>query len=71
MSREKGQTSFEYIFMLAVVTIIAVSAMTKIKDYLINNPNGVFNSYLSGYQRILNNNSGSMQGMYKRFSVRK
>jgi len=71
MKNEKGQTSVEYVLLIAVMITIAVTFFGKLNEYIITNPDSVMNRYLGGFQRILGSPDGpsGVSGSYKRFRL--
>lgn len=66
--KEFGQTTVEYILMLAVVVAVGIKILKTFEDYLIKNPNSFINIYLNDFKSNLGDpNSGG----YKFFKLRK
>ena len=63
---EKGQTSVEYIMLIAVIAIVSLSAFRNIEDYIISNPNGLLNGYLTRLSSSFDPQRG-----YKTFILRR
>jgi hypothetical protein len=71
MKNEKGQTSVEYVLLIAVMITIAVTFFGKLNEYIITNPDSVLNRYLGGFQQVLGSPDGNsgVSGSYKRFRL--
>ena len=67
---QKGQTSVEYILLLAVIAVISSGLFSKIEQYIVSNPDSILNSYMSGLSGVFGD-SGSGQFKYKRFILRR
>jgi Flp pilus assembly pilin Flp len=68
--KEKGQTSVEYILMIAVISVIASGIFSKFEKYIYSNPDSMINTYIGGLSDVFGN-SGSGQFKYKRFILRR
>lgn len=66
---EKGQTSVEYILIIAVITVVTTSVFTKLEGYLITNPDSFKNQYLGAYKNMFD--GGNLNSSYKWFAVRR
>jgi len=64
--KQSGQTSMEYLLMLAVSIGLGMTFMKKVQEYLVDNPNSYINNYLNSYKEIFS--SGSPGG-YKRYRI--
>ena len=60
--REKGQTSVEYLLVVAVAAGMCVTFFKKFQGYLIDNPNSYMNIHKAYYERMFD-----PQLKYKRF----
>ncbi len=64
---EKGQSSVEYILLVGVMISVAIAFFGKLNDYLIDNPDSMLNSYLSGYDNVFG--SDGVNASYKRYRL--
>ncbi|MBY0516286.1 MAG: class III signal peptide-containing protein [Bacteriovoracaceae bacterium] len=71
MKDEKGQTSVEYILLLAVMISVSIAFFKKVDGYVVSNPDSMVNRYLSGFGNILGSSSGTngVSGSYKTFRL--
>jgi uncharacterized protein (UPF0333 family) len=67
---DKGQTSVEYILLIAVISIIASGLFAKFEKHIYSNPDSLINTYIGGLSDVFGN-SGSGQFKYKRFILRR
>ncbi len=65
--RQKGQTSLEYMLMLAVSISLGMVFMKKMSTYFLENPNSFLVKSLNQYKIIL----GKPEDRYKTFRVLK
>jgi Flp pilus assembly pilin Flp len=66
----KGQAAIEYIMMIAVVAMLTISVMTKIKTYMVDRPDSFLNSYLNSFQTVFGGtDTQGSQLTYKRFKL--
>lgn len=65
----KGQVIIEYMLMLAIVVIIAVSTYKKINGYFFEN-GGFFSRYANGMSQVFSAGNG-VNLKYKKFSIRR
>ena len=63
-SCEKGQTSVEYILLVGVMIVISITFFTKVREYMLTNPDSIINRYLSGFESSFGNGRG-----FKRFRL--
>jgi Flp pilus assembly pilin Flp len=68
--KDKGQTSVEYILLIAMVAIISSTLFGNLEKFIISNPDSVLNTYLTGLSDVFGS-SGSGQFKYKRFILRR
>lgn len=68
---EKGQTSVEYILLLAVVMAVLSNLLPRIQEYLISNPNSLQNTVLSGFGNTMEGFNNGFNGQYQRFTLRR
>ena len=72
MKDQKGQTSVEYILLVAVMIIIAIAFFDKVNKFVLDNPDSLVNRYLGGFQNVFGSpesgNSG-VSGQYKTFRL--
>jgi hypothetical protein len=66
---QKGQTSVEYIMMIALVAVVSMSVFRKVEGYLISNPDSFKNRYLGQYKNMFENGSVNLQ--YKHFTLKR
>ncbi len=66
---EKGQTSVEYILLLAVVAVVMTSVFGKLEGYLLSNPDSFKNRYLGNYKTMFD--GGSTNLAYKFFTIKR
>ena len=71
LNNEKGQTMTEYILLILVVTVIAISVFKKLDEYLITNPDSFLSTYLLSYKSTLEGANANFEGRYLRFKVRR
>ncbi len=71
LNNEKGQTMTEYILLILVVTVIAISVFKKLDEYLITNPDSFLSTYLLSYKSTLEGGNANFEGRYLRFKVRR
>ncbi len=64
--REKGQTSVEYLLVVAVAVSMCVTFFKKFQGYLLDNPNSYMNGQKAFYQKMFD-----PQLKYKRFYLRR
>ncbi len=72
MKDQDGQTSVEYILLVAVIIFIAISFIDKVNKYVIENPDSLVNAYLGGFEKIFGSSgagSGGVNGQYKTFTL--
>jgi hypothetical protein len=62
--KEKGQTSIEYLLMIATVAALGTTFFNKFNGYLIENPDSYMNIQLKVYERVYNPGHG-----FKRFRL--
>lgn len=63
---QRGQTMVEYLLMLVVVVAVMASVFEKLEGYMVSNPDSFLNTYVQGFSRAFNPESG-----YKRFTIRR
>ena len=64
---QKGQTSLEYLLMIAVSLTLGFTFQKKMEEYFFNNPNSFISKSLRNYKVLF---SGTVNGRpYKRFQV--
>lgn len=63
-SCEKGQTSVEYILLVAVMIFMSITFFNKVREFMLTNPDSIINRYLSGFDSSFGNGRG-----YKRFRL--
>ena len=68
---EKGQTSIEYILLLAVIMGIMSNLLPRIREYMIENPNSLQNTVLGGFGNTLEGFNNGFDGKYQRFTLRR
>jgi Flp pilus assembly pilin Flp len=66
---ERGQTAVEYIFMLAVMSIIVLNLFGRLKGYLYENPDSLLGKFTSSIASTFND--GQLNMAYKRFALLK
>lgn len=71
LKSEKGQTTVEYVLMIAVIAVVMTNLFKKLEGYLITNPDSFKNQYLGGYKNMFGGDNGSFQGQYKWFTIRR
>jgi hypothetical protein len=54
LKSQKGQTSVEYILMIAVAVSFGLTFMKKMDEYVIKNPNGLIGAPLKKFTNVLN-----------------
>lgn len=72
MKNEKGQTSVEYILLLAVMIPLCITFFTKVTDFVVDNPDSLVNRYLGGFSNVFGSPDGGTSGVsgeYKRFRL--
>ena len=67
--KSKGQAMIEYLLMVVVVVILAVSAYEKLNTYFFE-PGGFFARYATGVNKIFSAGNG-LNLKYKRFSLKR
>ncbi len=67
--QESGQTSVEYMLLVAVMITVGVSFFDRFEAYLVDNPDSFINSTLGSYSDIMG--GGGINAQYKRFSIRR
>ena len=65
-----GQTSVEYILLIATIAVISTSLFKTLDKFIISNPDSILNTYLDGLSGVFGA-SGSGQFKYKRFILRR
>lgn len=70
-SKEKGQTSVEYILMILVVIFVGGAMFKKVEGFLISNPDSLKNTYLGDYKDMFGGDNGGFRGQYKRFTIKR
>ncbi|MGK0368000.1 MAG: hypothetical protein ACI9QD_001140 [Thermoproteota archaeon] len=68
---QKGQASFEYILLIAVISFVAFALFAKIEAYMVTNPDSLVNKYLSSYTDMFGANTNGLNLRYKRFYIRR
>ncbi len=68
---ERGQTSVEYILLMAVVVGILSTIFPRIQAFLIENPNSLQNTVLSGFGDTVEGFNNGFSGRYERFTLRR
>lgn len=66
---EKGQTSVEYILLLAVMIPLSITFFTKVTDFVVDNPDSLVNRYLGGFTKVLGSTSGGTTGVDGKYKV--
>lgn len=66
-----GQTSVEYILMIAVLAAVAVPLFKQLEAYIVSNPNSILNTTLESYKSMFGGDNGGLTLAYKRFSIRR
>ena len=72
MKDEQGQTSVEYVLLLAVMIFIAIAFFEKVNAFVVDNPDSLMNRYLGGFTRVLGSpatGNNGVDGQYKTFSL--
>lgn len=62
--KEAGQTSLEYMLLIAVMAGLSLTFFKKMEDYFIKNPNSMINQRL----KVFGNTLGSAEN-YERFRI--
>lgn len=60
--KEKGQTSVEYLLLVAVAAAICITFFKKFQGYLLTNPDSYMNVQKAFYEKLFDS-----QSKYKRF----
>ena len=66
---QKGQTSVEYILLVAVVVVIMQSIFTQLNDLILNDTDSIQNRYLNSYKEIFSGDSSNGSKNFKRFQI--
>lgn len=66
---EAGQTSVEYILLIAVIFVISASVFKKLEGYLLTDPDSFKNRYLGAYKNMFD--GGRVNASYKAFTIRR
>jgi Flp pilus assembly pilin Flp len=67
----KGQTSVEYILLIAVIASVSIPLGKKLEGYIIGNPNSVVGKMINSYKDMFGGENGGVTLNYKRFSLRR
>lgn len=59
--KQLGQTTVEYIFLLALVVLITLSLFKKLNEYLVENPDSFLNRYLDQFKANLSSEGGGSE----------
>jgi hypothetical protein len=70
---QKGQTTVEFVLLVAVISIVALGFFRQLEGYLINNPNSLVNTYLSSFSTLFGSDrAGSgVNGRYKTYRLKR
>lgn len=71
MKNEKGQTTVEYILLIAVIVGIMLSVFQQLEEYLVTGPNSLQNKFIGSFQKNISGRNSSFEGKYKYFRVRR
>jgi hypothetical protein len=63
-----GQTSVEYVLLIAMSVTLGIAFMKKMDEYVISNPNGVIGKPLNMFKESL---ASDVNGRYSRFPLRR
>lgn len=66
-----GQTSVEYILLIAVIASVAIPIGKKLEAYIVGNPNSLIGKMISNYNDMFGGANGGVTLKYKRFSLRR
>jgi Flp pilus assembly pilin Flp len=66
-----GQTSVEYILLIAVIASVAIPIGKRLEGYIIGNPNSLVGRMISSYKTMFGGENGGVTLRYKRFSLRR
>jgi hypothetical protein len=67
-SKQRGQTSVEYILLVSVMIFMSVTFFKKVEEHLLTNPDSMINRYLGAYRGSM---GGGINASYKTFSIRR
>lgn len=68
---ERGQTSVEYILLMAVVVSVLSVIFPRIQAFIVSNPNSLQNTVLSGFGDTVEGLNNGFAGRYERFTLRR
>lgn len=71
INNDKGQTTVEYILLIAVVVVVMSSVFKRLEELIITDPNSLQNSFLSGFGGTIEGENSGFQGRYERFIVKR
>ncbi|MBD66068.1 MAG: hypothetical protein CME62_12730 [Halobacteriovoraceae bacterium] len=66
MKNEKGQTTVEYILLMAVIISIMMSVFNQLEGYFLQGPNSIQGQFQSIFQNSISSNSA-----FKYFRIRR
>ncbi len=67
----KGQTSVEYILMIAAIVAVMYPLFSKIQYYVVDSQNSMIKRYISSFEKIFAGPGGGTRLKYKRFVIRR
>jgi hypothetical protein len=67
----KGQSSVEYILLIAAIVAVMLPLFEKLQGYIIDNPDSMVKEYVSSFRKIFNGPGGGSNLKFKSFVIRR